>query len=72
MVSAGEELDITPAAEPTAATPPAAPDSSQPTAVNTNVTVRVLSPGDNGPVSQTNSSAGVGPSDEERGRAAEH
>ena len=64
VVSGAAKPDITPAAEPTATMPPAAPDSSQPTAVNTNVAVRVLSPGDNGPVSQTNSSVDVRPSDE--------
>ena len=64
VVSASEEPDITPAAEPATATPPTAPDSSQPTAVNTNVGVRVLSPGDNGPVSQTSGPAGATPNDE--------
>ena len=64
VVSASDQPDIAPATVPATATPPTAPDPSQPTAVNTNVTVRVLSPGDNGPVSQTNGPAGATPSDE--------
>jgi hypothetical protein len=64
LVSATHEADITPAADPATVTPPEAPDASAAAGINTNVSVRVLSPGDNGPVSQTNGSAGVDPSDE--------
>ena len=52
LISPEQEPDITPVQE----TPGEAPETS-PTAVNTNVEIRVLSPGDNGPVDQTHEAA---------------
>jgi hypothetical protein len=69
--SSGTDV-VSPSAEPdiTAATNPAAVASSvpsQPAGVNTNVEIRVLSPGDNDAVTQTSESPGVTPIDETEG-----
>jgi hypothetical protein len=61
VVSPSPEPDITAATNPEAVTPST---PSLPTAVNTNVEIRVLSAGDNGAVTQTSSSPGVTPTAE--------
>jgi hypothetical protein len=61
VVSPSSEPDITAATNPATVTPSVPSQSAD---VNTNVEVRVLSPGDNGAVSQTSDSAGVTPNDE--------
>jgi hypothetical protein len=61
VVSTSAEPDITAATNSETVTAPAA---SQSTGVNTNVEIRVLSPGDNGAVTQTSDSAEVTPNDE--------
>jgi len=77
VVSAAAGPDITPAADPVKDTPPEDAEAATGASVNTNVSVRVLSPGDSGTVSQTNGSAGnvpfgaVPPSSEESVAAAQ-
>ena len=61
VVSPPAEPDITAPANPAPSTPSV---PAQQAGVNTNVEIRVLSPGDNGAVSQTSDSAGVTPNDE--------
>ena len=61
VVSPSADPDITAATNP-ATIAPSVP--SQAADVNTNVEIRVLSPGDNGAVTQTSDSAGVTPNDE--------
>jgi len=61
VVSPSAEPDITAATNPATVTPSVPSQSAD---VNTNVEIRVLSPGDNGAVTQTSDSAGATPNEE--------